>query len=76
MKTINKSTIKQIVIFLAAWLEKLGLGSIWARTIAIAVIAAAIAYFSITVTGCSNMPKITFEHPRYGNIVIHQNYKK
>lgn len=75
-KKITPEQHEKATGWLATQLEKIGLGNKWAKIIAAAVIASLAAALGISVTGCGMLPKITIEHPQYGNIVIHQNYQK
>lgn len=70
MKTINKKTAEAAHGKLASVLEKIGLGSRWAKIIAAVLIAGVIAAFGLTVAGCSG--SVTYEHPEYGRVVIHR----
>lgn len=73
MKTIDQPTLKRLVQALAAMLQKIGLGSKWAKVLAAMLVAGAVAWLGISVTGCTG--GVTYEHPDYGRITFHGNRK-
>lgn len=71
-KQINNDQAEKAHGILAGFLEKIGLGSKWAKIIAAAILAGLLAALGFTVTGCSGMGRVTYTHPTYGTVIIHQ----
>lgn len=73
-KQINNDQAKQAHGILAGLLEKIGLGSKWAKIIAAAILAGLLAALGFTVSGCSGT-RVIYTHPAYGSIIIHNSDK-